>query len=195
MKLYAPEIEEDSGFPPASETNKGRIIFLNKRVWIAVEIAAGVVSWVPLTNDINAYHHVQSTTSTTWTITHSLGSGTPVVQIYDDTHTMVIPDSVDPTDGDEVVVTFNAAMSGSAVVIAGNLSMGVNPADDPLTYSYSQAFTSQSTWVVTHALGYYPIIRVFVGNQEIQPASIIHDTINQATLTFSSAQTGTARAI
>ena len=64
-----------------------------------------------------------------------------------------------------------------------------------LQYQYDQAFTSTSTVVVTHNLGYNPIIRVFIGSQEVQPLSVIHDTIMQTTVTFSSPQTGTIRAI
>lgn len=195
MKLFAPEFAEDTDFPPANETNKGRILFLNKRIWIAAEVVSGVVSWIPLTNEIDAYQHVQDTAATTWSIQHNLASGSPVVQVYDDTHTMVIPDSVDPVDQNNVDISFSTAMSGSAIILAGNSGPGVNRADDPLQFSYEQDFTSSATWVIPHGLGYFPIVRVFIGNQEVQPASIIHDSIMQTTVTWSSAQTGTARLI
>lgn len=195
MKLYAPELAQDTSFPAANETNLGRLLFLNKRVWIAAEIAAGVVTWIPLTNEIDAYQHVQDTASTTWTITHNLSSGAPVVQIYDDTHTMVIPDSVDPQDQNTVVVTFSTAMSGSAIIIAGNTGPGVDRSENPLQFSYEQEFTASATWVIPHGLGYYPIVRTFIGNQEVQPASVIHDSIMQTTVTWSSPQTGIARLI
>ena len=64
---------------------------------------------------------------------------------------------------------------------------------DQVTFTHTQTGSS-TAWVVTHNLGYYPIVRVFLGtNLEIQPQTIIHDSIFQTTITFSSAQVGTAK--
>jgi hypothetical protein len=51
------------------------------------------------------------------------------------------------------------------------------------------------TWTVIHGLGYYPITRVFIGNQEVQPLSITHDSVNQTTIRFTTSQVGTAKFI
>lgn len=196
MKLFAPSLQEDLEFPAADETEKGRILFLNKRVWIAAEVVSGVVSWIPLTNEIDGYVHIQESDSATWTITHNLNTGVPIVQVYDETHTMVIPDSVDPQDNNVVEISFGAAMSGSAVILAGNAGSGTaRGGSEGLQYAYEQEFTGATSVTLNHALGYNPIVRVFVGNQEIQPQSVIHDSILQTTITFSSAQTGIARLI
>lgn len=56
-------------------------------------------------------------------------------------------------------------------------------------------------WVITHNLGYYPIIRVYStatdGNDlwekrnELVPLQIIHNSTNQVTIVFTESKTGT----
>jgi len=184
---------------------QGRLAFFNNRVWIAVELntvgSDEVATWIPLTNEINAYVHTQAVAATTWTITHNLNAGTPAVQIYDEENLMVIPDEIEPTGVNEVTVTFNAAVTGRAIVLTGDLD-GVDSASNPQLQAleHDQTVTSD-TWVISHGLGHYPLIRVFVKNgspevdEEILPASIVHDSIMQATITFSTPRTGRARLI
>ena len=179
MKLYAPQIAEDTAFPPADETSKGRLIFLNKRVWVAAEVVQGVITWIQLTNEIDAYHHIQDVSSDTWTVEHNLNTAMPVVQVYDDTMSQIIPDEVQPDDNNNLTISMGSAITDRS----------------ELQFAFEQSFTSASTVVIEHGLGYYPIVRVFIGTQEVQPASIIHDSLIQTTITFSSAQTGVARLI
>ena len=190
--------ESPAEFPDGSAIKQGRLAFFNSRVWIAVEISSGVATWVPLTNEINAYVHTQAQASTSWTITHNLQSGTPVLQIYDETNQMVIPDEVEPTSANAVTVTFGAAVTGRAIVIAGDFE-GVDKSTNPqqFAFEYTQA-TDATTWVLSHGLGYYPVVRVFTGgspDEEILPASIVHNSVMQVTITFSGARTGRARLV
>lgn len=188
----------------ASGTIKqGRLAFFNNRVWIAVALntvgGGEVATWVPLTNEINAYVHTQGNASTTWTITHNLQSGTPAVHVYDELNQMVIPDEVTPTDANTVTITFNAAVTGRAVVIAGSFE-GSSRNDGTQVFAFEHTQTAASTtWVIAHGLGYYPIVRVFVDNngtdEEILPASIVHDSTMQVTITFSTALAGRARLV
>ena len=91
----------------------GQLVFLNKVLYICAEIASGIPAWIPLTNEINSYIHTQQTANTTWSITHNLGTGSPLVQVYDqDTNTLVIPGNVEPIDANTVNVTFGAAVRG-----------------------------------------------------------------------------------
>lgn len=193
-----------AGYAPGS-IKQGRLAFFNSRVWIAVELNTvngdEVATWVPLTNEIHAYVHVQAVAATTWTINHNLDGGTPVVQVYDEQNQMVIPDEIEPTTNDQVAVTFNAAVTGRAIVIKGEFD-GVDPSDNPQIYAFEhEQAVASSTWVIAHGLGHYPLIRVFVSNgspaadEEILPASIVHDSLMQATITFSSPQTGRARMV
>lgn len=168
----------------------GRIIFVNKRVYICVELISGLPTWVPLTNEINTYLHNQSTASATWSIAHNLKTATPLVQIYDSNQKMIIPDEVTIVDNNNVTVTLGTSDVGRAVIMFGDLSGG-----EKNTFSYTHTQTNTSaTWVVTHNLGYYPVVRVFLNTgEEIQPTSIVHDSLMQTTITFSSTRVGTAR--
>lgn len=61
----------------------------------------------------------------------------------------------------------------------------------------TQDFTAQTSVVFAHALGHYPIVQVFetpAGTVMI-PLSVTHDSVNQCTVTFSAATTGTLVAI
>ena len=166
----------------------GRIIFLQKRVYICAEILSGLPVWIPLTNEINTYMQTISTASTTWTITHNLQTMAPLVQIYNTDNLMVIPEEITIVDNNTVSITFGIAQNGTAVVMFGDISGAAKP-----SYAYEWFQNSSSTsWVITHGLGHYPIVRVYVNNEEVQPASIVHNSINQTTITFTTAQVGYA---
>lgn len=181
---------------------QGRLAFFNSRVWIAVQITSGVATWVPLTNEINAYVHVQAVAATTWTINHNLTSGTPVVSVYDENNLQVIPDEIEPTSQNQVVVYFNAAVTGRAIVLTGDFE-GVDRGDNPQQYALEHTQSAASdTWVVSHGFGYYPLVRVFTQNgaspdelEEILPASVVHNSLQQVTITFSTPRTGITRLV
>lgn len=60
---------------------------------------------------------VQSSPSSTWTITHNLNNKYPLVQIYDSSDATIIPASIVGTSTSTVTVTFSTAISGYARVI------------------------------------------------------------------------------
>ena len=189
-ELQQAVLQTETNFP--ANAKAGRMVFKDKRVYMCVELSGGLPIWVPLTNEINTYLHTQSSASITWTITHNLNTVTPIVQFYDSTNSMFFPASVDNTDNNTVTVTFGSATTGRAVVMYGSIT-----GNERATYAYTHYQTNTaSSWVIDHNLGYYPIVRVFVGsNQEIQPYSVVHDTIYQTTVTFTQVYTGIARLI
>lgn len=181
-------LQAELNFPEIPKV--GRIVFKDKRVFICVELLSGVPAWVPLTNEIDSYVHVQPSTSATWTITHNLGTTTPLVQVFDAaTQKMVIPEDIEVIDNNTVSVTFGTVMSGRAIVMFGSIT-----GSEKQQFAYTHYQTNLSnTWVIPHNLGYYPIVRAFIGNEEVQPLSVIHDSIFQTTITFSSVQVGVAK--
>lgn len=201
----AVQIEPGADFPSnagGSDIKQGRITFFNNRVWIAIELVTGGspettnVTWIPLTAEINAFEHIQSASSTSWVISHNLKSNDPIVIIYDDTDNMIIPDEIVPTDEDTVTVTLNTTNTGKAIILVGKKGNGVDRSEQQFAYEHIQG-TVSTTWVVSHALGYYPEVRVFVDNggndEEILPATVVHDSVMQVTITFSVAESGRAR--
>lgn len=170
----------------------GRLVFKDKRLYICIEIVSGIPTWVPLTNELNTYVHLQQTPSNVWNVTHNLGAPTPLVQVYDSSsNTLFIPDNVTINDQNSLTITLGSAIAGRAIIMHGDIMGSPLP---QFNYTHTQTNPS-TTWVVQHNLGYYPIIRVFVNNEEILPLSIVHNSTNQATITFSQPYVGTAKCI
>lgn len=169
----------------------GRIVFKDKRVYICLEIIAGVPAWVPLTNELDTFIHTQVSASDTWTVSHNLATTTPLVQVYDENYNQFIPDSIEIVDNNEAIITLGTAIAGRAVVMMGSVE---GAAKSEFSYEHIQSVTN-TVWVIPHGLGYYPIVRVFDGNEELQPQSVVHDSIFQTTVTFSTTRTGTARLV
>ena len=188
-QLQQAVLELEADWPAAPKV--GQLLFKNKIVYICIEIQAGVPVWIPLTRELTMYMHMQPNAASTWTIIHNLKSGTPVVQVWDVNSKMVIPNEIQVLDENSVNVNFGMAVAGRAVVITGSVEGAQRP-----SYSYEWTQTTLSdTWTIIHGLGYLPIVRVFIGNQEIQPLSITHDSNFQTTIRFSTAQTGMVKFI
>ena len=109
-------IQSEATFPSPTI---GRMVFKDKQVWICVEINAGVPLWVALSGKTTAKVHSQDVSAQTWTITHNLGTVTPILQIYDSTQKMIIPQSVTPLSDDQTQVTFGTAITGYAIALFG----------------------------------------------------------------------------
>ncbi len=168
----------------------GQIAFVNSIVYICVT-AGSLPVWVPLTREITAYTHVQEADADTWNVVHNLNTTSVNVQIYDQTSNVVIPNSIVTTGPNTATVTFSTAVQGRAVVVTGHFDGNVKP-------TYAQTFyqsPASTTWTINHNLGYNPIVRVFIGTSEVQPASITHPSANQTVITFTTAQAGYARLI
>ena len=104
---------------------------------------------------------------------------------------MVIPGEIEVTSDSQIQISFASAFAGTAVIIGGTQEGTSAP-----TYAYEFFQTEpSSSWVITHSLGRYPIVRVFIGNQEVQPASVTFNSLNQLTLTFTQAYVGQAKLI
>ena len=181
-------LEQTENFP--AEPKVGQFIFKGQRVMICIEVAEGLPVWAPLSAPLNTFIHDQALAATTWTVDHNLNTSHVIAQVVDTNGKHVIPDEVQ-CNFNQTIVTFAQAETGRLVLMIGNED-GV-PRNN---YSYEQEFATESTtWVVSHMLGYNPLIRVFVGNQEVQPLSIVHDDLNNATVTFTNPQTGYVRAV
>lgn len=179
----------DTSFPPVPVV--GQLVFTNKILYICVEIVDGLPYWVPLTNQITSYTHYNGTATNVWTINHNLNTSSLSVTVYDIHNRVVIPGEIQVVSPSQVQIIFAAPFSGSAVLIGGTQEGTVAP-----TYAFEYTQTTPSTtWTITHFLGRYPIVRVFVGNQEIQPASITFDSLNQVTLTFSQPYVGQVKLV
>jgi hypothetical protein len=169
----------------------GQIAFINKIVYICIQDTPAPAVWIPLTREITVYTHAQESASMTWNVQHDLNTSSVNVQVYGSNNKVVIPDEIEIINPNQVQITFSDAMSGKAVVVSGHLDGNTKP-----TYSYTFYQTeSSTTWTINHNLGYNPIVRVFIGTSEVQPASITHPSINQTIISFTTPQVGYARLI
>lgn len=63
------------------------------------------------------YIHTQGTAAATWTITHSKNSSDYVIIVVDQNGSLIIPNVVDDTSVNQVVIEFTTAQAGKAVLI------------------------------------------------------------------------------
>lgn len=105
--------------PQAAEV--GTIVNLDGTLSKCVTMVNGISSYQPLTQQaVTSYKHTQLVSSKTWTITHNLGSQTPIVQLWDNTykslaHTSLVSDAA----GNTITVTLGNNKTGYATVLAG----------------------------------------------------------------------------
>jgi len=195
----------DTSFPATPRV--GQFVFKDRILYVCVEIQGGtqvpnkppgviqggLPVWVPLTNEVTAYTHLQNTPASTWSITHDLNTTHVVVMCYDNTPNRhkILPNDIVITGNDTVDVLWSNPQAGKAVVVTGHLEGNRKP-----NFAYEHYQTSPATtWTVNHMLGRYPIVRVFIGNQEVQPQSITFNDLDTVTITFTTAQVGTAKLI
>jgi hypothetical protein len=162
----------------------GSFIFKDKRVMVCIDVASAPV-WIPLTQELNTYVHLQTEASLSWTIEHNMNSTSVIVQAFDENNRVIIPDEIESTDNNTVTATFTGVFAGRAVVILGNFDGTPKP-----DVTYEQEFVDKTTVTVSHGLGFEPVIRAIVDGYEIQPDSIQHLDVNTTVVTFSQITTG-----
>lgn len=178
----------EQNFP--ANPRPGRFCFKDKVLYLCTELAGGLPVWVPLTQQLTMQKHIQTTAALEWTINHQLNTSDVLVQVYDSDGKWIVPDAINASVFNQVTVSFNMPMTGVVIV-----QRGVEEGSAPPLIAFEADFTNSTTWVVPHNLGYNPIIRVIIDGREVQPQSIVHDSTMQATITFSSPQTGSVRCI
>ncbi len=178
----------ETNFP--ADPQPGRTVFKDSVLYFCTEILGGLPVWVPLTQTLTMLRWTQSVAALEWTIEHNLNTNAVFVQVYDGDGKWIMPDSILTNELNQVTVAFNTPMVGTVIIMRGQ----TEGAPQPLT-AFEQSFTNSDTWVVNHQLGYNPIIRVIVGTNEVQPESIVFNSTMQATITFSTPQTGSVRCV
>lgn len=167
----------------------GSFIFKDKRVMICVELDEGLPFWLPLTAQRNTFIYSQPTPSATWVIDHDLNTSNTIINLIgaDGKH----------FNADEITQTFNQTtitmiepMAGKAILVNGQEDGYDRPVE-----GFTMTFEDATSVTVNHLMGEEPIIRVFIENQEVQPLSIVHNSENQATVTFSTPRSGKIRCV
>lgn len=186
LKNFA--LEELTAWPEKPKT--GTFIFKHKRVYICVNIATEVPVWLPISSELYTHIHNQNFTDTVWEIDHELSATTCIVQVSDGQGFAIEPDSIEFLYN-KCIITFAEPQLGRAVLVHGSTE-GIPR--EPV--AWQQVFEESQLWVVTHNLGYLPIVRAFSGQMEVQPLAVVHsDDLKTTTLTFSSPISGRVRCV
>ena len=171
--------------------SEGEFLFKGNRVYICVKILNGLPFWVPLTAEINTVRFDQHTPALEWTVPHNLGINIGLVQVYDADGKQVLPADIDCSRENTALISFSVPTAGTAVIVYGNEIAG-NMHEN---IGYNETFTNSTSWVVIHGLGYNPVITCVIDGYVVQPQSIVHDSLLQTTITFSTPQTGSVRCV
>lgn len=172
-----------------SNPSIGELVLKDKKLYLCIEID-NMPYWVSLVNEISMYRHDQTIPALEWTISHALNTGIVMAQVYDSGGNQVIPNNISCAYN-QTTVTFSVPTAGVALLTSGDTA-GLPRAN----YAYTEDIVvSSTTWVITHNLGYNPSVTVIVGGYVVQPLSIVHNSVNQCTITFTSAQVGSVRCV
>jgi hypothetical protein len=188
-QIQQASLQIETAFPASPSI--GRIAFINKVVYICADIIDNIPLWIPLTNEISTFIHIQDVAANTWTINHTLNTPFVMVQVFDGNNQMFIPNQITINGSSQVIVSNGSPAAGRAIVVSGSLDGSTRP-----TYALEYTQTSPAAvWTIIHNLGYNPIVRVFIGSSEVQPASIVHTNTNTVVITFLDVQVGYVKLI
>jgi len=118
-------------------------------------------------------------------VPHSLGVF-PLVQVIDATATPDVfePDTISHDNSSNLTVTFAALQSGMVICVAGIAASA----------RFEQPFVGSVSVAVPHNLGVRPVVQILdaTGTPDVLiPDAISHDDLNNVTVTFAVAQSGT----
>jgi hypothetical protein len=68
------------------------------------------------------YLYTQSSPSSTWLITHNLGTFFPIVTVYDITNNVIVPQEITSLSTSSLSITFPLSIAGYASIAGGNFS-------------------------------------------------------------------------
>lgn len=77
--------------------------------------------WVACSANVAAgYIYTQSVASATWSVTHNLDQQNVCVTVYGSDNKAIMPEDIETVDANSLTITFTEAVTGVAVIVAGN---------------------------------------------------------------------------
>lgn len=180
---------EPGEFPAVPKV--GTFVYKQKRLYVCVEIESGVPLYVPMTQELDLVTFVQSSPAMEWSIPHDLNTSDVMVQVYGTDGEWFLPNSINTSSKTQVIVGFSQPTAGRAILLTGE-----NVGQPKGNVAYEESFTNSDTWVVNHSLGFNPAITCIINGYVALPEDIQYSIENmQATVTWSSPQTGAVRCV
>ena len=88
----------------------------------------------------------QSSATTNWKVTHSIGEQYPAVTVYDDTDSVIIPQQIKASDGSKMEIIFAQPVSGNAnISVGGGVPSGAITSSAQIASNISGSFTDASS--------------------------------------------------
>ena len=138
-----------------------------------------------------AYYSQAFTNQTNVTVAHGLNQKYVSVTVFDDSDSLIEPQSVTLTDADNLDVVFGVSTSGTVVVAGGNLAttiFGVKRFED--------SFSAVIQKIVNHNLNdSSPIVQVYNSSGEVIFPDMTVISANAVQLDFGSSSTGTVQVV
>lgn len=135
------------------------------------------------------YTYIQTLPSMQWTLDHGQGTTNTVIQITDDSGTVLTPTLVKIVNDDRIVVSFDKPVTGTAQILLTK-STPLTASATPTPFRTFVQSAPVNVWAVSHDLGYIPIVRSYVNGVLAIPVSIVHNSVNATTVTFASNVSG-----
>ena len=162
--LLNPCMADQTQYP--KDAKIGMYAMINRRMMLCIDVGNGttpVPFWYPLTQQLSMFRYQQKFASPSWLIEHGLNVSTPVVQVYDDSGEVIMPDAIRIVDENNIIVEFNADTKGTVIVLSGNEFGAIS--ESPVIV---ETFSAATQWALTHNLGRVPGYRVYINGCEVQ---------------------------
>jgi len=104
--------DDGTSFPEAPRVGQ---FALNRGVLFVYALLDGTKTWYPLTNERNAYVHVQGLSNTQWNVSHGFNTENILYVVYDENN-VVQQVSADIIDADTIQLNFTEAILGKCLV-------------------------------------------------------------------------------
>ena len=98
--------------------------------------------------------HNQSSATTNWRVTHSIGDQYPSVTVYDSDDNVIIPQQINAADGSKMDIVFTEAVSGNAnISVGGGIASGTMTGSAQVVGSLPSGTVSSSAQIATDISG------------------------------------------
>ena len=168
-----------------TDTNTVSISFNNNTSGRVVVAKGGHIATLQVPEVATVTGSFTSLTQTN--VEHNFNTKNVIVNVYDDTDRLIIPDSIITSDNNSVDISFSQTTSGRVVVAKGGHLVSGS------TQTYRENISGASAYAVTHSLSEdFPIVQVYsTERSQVIPAEITTTSANSLNLTFSSTFSGT----
>jgi epidermal growth factor receptor substrate 15 len=102
-----------------------------------------------LNGSSNAFLYQTASAASVWTFNHYLQTRYPVIQVYDNTDSVIIPQSITAVDNNTTTITFSSARTGTAVASKGGYVGSVVTSATTATSATSASVATTASYAIS----------------------------------------------